>query len=243
MPNIYETLTQALTQEDLLALATVLDGPQLGQKLLIWPDGRIQGDLGIPNLNVQVQDYALGLFKTQKSEKHVFSVHGKEEMTVFIDVYPPPPKLIMVGAVHIAQPLVTMAKAIGFKTIVLDARGAFATKQRFPNADELIVRWPAEALAEMTIDEATYIVFLTHDEKLDNPALEVVLRSQAHYIGALGSRKTHAKRVEALKEMDLSDEQIGRMYAPVGLDLGGRKPEEIAVSIIAEIVAVRNGQK
>lgn len=177
---------------------------------------------------------------SQRSEKAIFDT-AEHSQEVFIDVQAPSPKLILVGAVHIAQPLVTFAKALGFWTIVLDARAAFATRERFPHADELIIRWPADALADMTLDEATYIVFLTHDDKLDNPALVEVLQYPVRYVGALGSKKTHAKRVVALQEMGVSQTQLARIYAPIGLKLGGRKPEEIAVSIIAEIVQVKAG--
>lgn len=240
MTNLYPQVKQALADDRLFALATVLSGTHPGRKMMIWPDGSVDGDLGDAALNEQVQNYARTLLAAQRTEKVDFAV-GDQTETVFIEVYSPPPKLIVVGAVHIAMPLVTYANTLGFKTIVVDARAAFATADRFPHVDELIVRWPADAIAEMTLDEATCVVFLTHDEKLDNPALEIVLQHPVQYVGALGSRKTHAKRIEALRLIGLRDEQINRIYAPIGLKLGGRKPEEIAVSIIAEIVSVRNG--
>ncbi|MCB0096622.1 MAG: XdhC family protein, partial [Caldilineaceae bacterium] len=181
------------------------------------------------------------LMREQRSERFSLSAEG-QEYDLFVDVQAPPPKLIVVGAVHIAIHLVAFAKQLGFHTMVVDARSAFATDDRFPHVDELITQWPADALSELGIDESTCVVVLTHDEKLDNPALAVAVKSPAQYIGALGSKKTHARRVEALKAEGVTDEQISRIHAPIGIDLGGRKPEEIAVSIIAEIVAVRNGQ-
>lgn len=240
MTKIYDLLKQSLNSEELVALATVVAGPGVGNKLLIWPDGRTAGDLGSAELNERVVRYSAALLIDQRSERASFEVAG-ETVEVFIDVYPPPPKLIIVGAVHIAIPLVTFAKELGFRTIVVDARSAFATPERFAHADELILKWPAKALEEITIDEATYIVVLTHDEKLDNPALKIALESPARYIGALGSVKTHAKRVEKLKAQGVTDEQLQRIHAPIGLDLGAQHPEEIAVSIIAEIVAVSHG--
>jgi xanthine dehydrogenase accessory factor len=147
----------------------------------------------------------------------------------------------MIGAVHVAIPLSVFGKELGFRTVVVDARGVFATEERFPGVDDLIVQWPSEYLAEAQLTESSVIVFLTHDEKFDNPGLQVALQSPARYIGALGSSRTHAKRVEALKELGVTDEQLARIYAPIGLKIGARRPEEIAVSIIAEIVAVMNG--
>ncbi len=240
MAKIYELLKQSLESERLVALATVVAGPALGNKLLIWPDGRTEGDLGSAGLNEQVLRYSADLLADQRSGRASFDIGG-EPVEVFIDVFPPPPKLIIVGAVHVAIPLVTFAKELGFRTIVVDARSAFATPERFAHADELILKWPAKALQEMEIDEASYVVVLTHDEKLDNPALKTALESPARYIGALGSPQTHAKRVEKLKAQGVTDEQLSRKHAPIGLDLGAERPEEIAVSIIAEVVAVCHG--
>ncbi|MFQ5855538.1 MAG: XdhC family protein [Anaerolineae bacterium] len=248
MAVIYELLKQSLNDEKLVALATVVAGPGLGSKLLIWPDGRTEGDLGTAGLNERVLRCSADLLADQRSERMSFPSTGLrtsdvagETVEVFIDVYPPPPKLIIVGAVHIAIPLVTFAKALGFRTVVVDARSAFATPERFAHADELILKWPAKALQEIDIDESTYIVVLTHDEKLDNPALKIAVESPARFIGALGSPRTHAQRVEKLKTQGVIDEQLNRIHAPIGLDLGAQRPEEIAVSIIAEIVAASHG--
>ena len=241
MTALYSKLKEALETEQLVALATIVAGPQMGDKLLIWPDGRYAGGIQSAALQEEVLAKAAPLLTEQRSELTSVENEGQESR-VFIEVYPPPPKLIMVGAVHVAVPLATFGKELGFRTIVVDARGVFATPDRFPHVDELILRWPAEALAELTLNESTCIVFLSHDEKFDNPGLEVALNSPARYIGALGSTRTHAKRVKALQAMGLSEEQLSRIYAPIGLDLGGRRPEEIAISIIAEIVAVMNGK-
>lgn len=238
--HVYESLKRSLEEEKLVALATVIAGPGLGNKLLIWPDGLTEGDLGTADLNARVVHYSAELLADQRSERASFDVVG-ETVEVFIDVYPPPPKLIIVGAVHIAIPLVTFAKELGFRTVVVDARSVFATEERFSHADELIIKWPATALHEMDLDMGTYIVVLSHDEKLDVPALKVVLESPVRYIGVLGSRRTHAQRVEKLKDQGVTDEQLGRMHAPIGLDIGAQRPEEIAMSIIAEIVAVSHG--
>jgi xanthine dehydrogenase accessory factor len=241
MNPIFEIFQQAVRNGRLVALATIIAGEGIGEKLLIWPDGATQGDLGNPDLNERVRQRADALLAEQRSERFSI-VTGGVEREIFVDVQAPPPKLIVVGAVHIAIHLVALAKQIGLRTIVVDARSAFATPERFPHADLLLTQWPADALDELEIDESTSIVVLTHDEKLDNPALMVAVQSPAQYIGALGSTKTHARRVEALRADGVAAEQIARIHAPIGLELGGRTPEEIAVAIIAEIVAVRNGR-
>ncbi len=240
MGEIYSELKQALHSQQMVSLATVLAGPWTGRKLLIWPDGRMVGTLGNTALNAQVRGVALGAMRAQQTERHTFNVET-EAVDVFVEVFPPLPRLIMIGAVHIAMSLATFAKELGFRTIVVDAREAFASPERFPQVDELIVRWPAEALKTLNLDEASYVVCLSHDEKLDNPALQVALNSPVRYIGALGSPKTHARRVKALKEMGVSDAQLARIHAPVGLNLRAKGPQEIALSIIAEIIAVKRG--
>ncbi len=159
---------------------------------------------------------------------------------IFIERILPPARLIIVGAVHIAQPLVTFGNELGFHTVVIDARAAFATPERFGHAKDLRIGWPADILAQIGLDENSYIVVLSHDEKLDNPALAVALAHPVAYIGALGSRRTHAKRVDALTELGVTPAQIARIHAPIGLDLGGRHPAEIAVAIMAEIVGIKN---
>lgn len=157
--------------------------------------------------------------------------------TLFVRVYAPPTRLIIVGAVHVSQVLAPMAALAGYAVTIVDPRRAFATPERFPGV-ELVVEWPDEALARLAPDGSTALVTLTHDPKLDDPALQVALQSPAFYIGALGSRRTHARRVERLAELGLGP-LAGRIHAPVGLDLGGRTPEELAVSVLAEVVRVR----
>ena len=138
--------------------------------------------------------------------------------------------------------LIHFANRLGFRTLVIDPRTAFATPERFAHADELIAEWPQEALARVKLDAATYVAVLSHDLKIDTPALVAALDSPARYIAALGSKKTHAKRVAALREAGVADEAIGRIRSPIGLDLGGRRAEEIALSVIAEIVAASHGR-
>lgn len=241
MSTLFDTFSNAVKTGKLVAVATVIAGPGIGNKLLVWPDGQTLGSLGASGLDAEARRRLLDLLAVQRTERFTIETGG-EAVEIFADIYAPPPKLVIVGAVHMAIPLVTFGKALGFHTVVLDARSAFATPERFGHADQVIIQWPADALPEIGIDESTCVVVLTHDEKIDNPALAFAVRSPARYIGALGSKKTHARRVAALKEEGVTDEEIARIHAPIGLDIGARKPEEIAVSIIAEIVAVRNGR-
>jgi xanthine dehydrogenase accessory factor len=156
---------------------------------------------------------------------------------LFVEVWNPKPRLFVIGAVHTAQELVPLARAAGYEVTVIDPRTAFGTRARFPNTT-LRNDWPNEALAALAPDRRTAILTLTHDPKIDDPALEAGLRSDAFYIGALGSRRTHAKRVERLKEAGFDDAAIGRIRGPVGLAIGAQTPVEIAISIMAEITAV-----
>jgi xanthine dehydrogenase accessory factor len=157
----------------------------------------------------------------------------------FADVYGPPPRLLVFGAVDTAEALCCAAKAIGWRTIVADARAKFATRERLPSADELVVAWPDEALAHVDPDHATAVVVLTHDDRFDLPALEGALASEAFYIGALGSRRNQARRRERLLEAGVPEESLDRISGPAGLDIGADTPAETALSILAEILAAR----
>lgn len=241
MPSLYETLRDAILAEQPAVVATIIEGAGTGTRMLIRPGAETLGTLGDAALDTAVAHRALELLARAETAAYPFST-PQGEVQVFIESYPPPPTLFIVGAVHIAIPLVTFAKTLGFRTIVIDARGAFATPERFAHADELVHAWPDEALeGRLTIN--SYVVLLTHDPKLDDPALKVALPAPVRYVGALGSPKTHAKRLERLRDEGMADEYLARLHAPIGLPLGGRTPEEIAVSIIAEIVAVRNGKR
>jgi xanthine dehydrogenase accessory factor len=237
--SIYEALTAALAAEQPVAVATVIGGAgEVGAKLLARPGGETIGGLGagLPEQSV-VQDMLAMLARAESGTRRYATPAGEAE--VFIEAYPPPPTMFIVGAVHIAIPLVTFAKVLGFRTVVVDARGAFATPERFAHADELVNQWPDEAL-EGRLNSNSFVVLLTHDPKLDDPALKVALPSPARYVGALGSPNTHAKRLVRLRDEGMPEEQLARLHAPIGLKIGGNTPEEIAVSIIAEIVAARH---
>ena len=166
---------------------------------------------------------------------------ARRQGDVFIEPLRRPAHLVIIGAIHIAIPLHRLAKLMGYRVTVVDARAKFATKERFPDADELIVAWPDEAMSRLVIDNSTYVVILTHDPKFDLPALRSVLKKDAGYIGAIGSRKTNQNRFDALRQEGFTEEELARVHGPIGLDLGGRGAEETALGILAEITAVRFG--
>lgn len=238
---INDELRHAIIQEEEVALATVVSGAAIGAKLLTYADGRRTGTLGDPRLDDAVATDALELLVQGEAGTSTYPT-GDAEIDIYIESYLPPRRLVIVGAAHIAIPLVNSARELGYRTTVIDARELFATRERFPHADELIVAWPDEALATLPLGPQTDIVLLAHDPKFETPALDVALRSRASYIGAIGSRKTSAERKERLRESGFSEEQIARLHGPVGLDIGAKTPAEIAISILAEIIAVRDGR-
>jgi xanthine dehydrogenase accessory factor len=240
MTTIYETLTAALAAEQPVAVATVVGGVDAaGAKLLIRPDSSTLGALGAGLPEQQIVADALAMLARDDRGIRTYAT-PTGDVEVFVETFPPPPTMYIVGAVHIAIPLVTFAQTLGFRVVVVDARGAFATPERFAHADELIMAWPDEAL-EGKLNSNSFVVLLTHDPKLDDPALKIALPSPARYVGALGSPKTHARRLERLRAEGVPEEQLARLHAPIGLKIGANTPEEIAASIIAEIVAARHG--
>ena len=251
MAGIFEAVAQAIQQDELCAVVTVLNGDEIGRKLLVRRERKADGNasavaatgsLGDKVLEQAAIACAAEALEARRTTRISLPV-GEQEWDLLIDVHVPQEKLVIVGAVHMAIPLVSFARELGLYTVVIDARPIFATQDRFGHVHELVRSWPDEALQEMNLNESTYVVTLTHDEKLDTPALICALEHPVGYIGALGSKRTHAKRVTALREAGVSDEQISRIHAPIGLDLGGRSPEEIALAIMAEIVQVRNCSK
>ncbi|HLH73020.1 MAG TPA: XdhC/CoxI family protein [Chloroflexota bacterium] len=234
----YAEIQSIIESEDPVALVTIVRGEPLGRKIAIFEDGRVLGSLGIAELD----QAATKLGHEHLADDRSGLIHLREDVQAFIEVYARPPHLVLIGAVHTAIALGHIGKLLGFRVTVVDARERFATRERFPHVDELVIAWPDEALDRMRIDSRTYIAILTHDPKFDEPALKSALARPARYIGAIGSRKTSADRIGRLKRQGLTDEQLAKIHAPIGLNLGARTPEEIALSIAAEIVAVRRGQ-
>ena len=239
--DAWRALRRAVENEEPAAWGIGLTpAPLLGRKLVTLGDDRTHGSID-PALDGEVAAAARRLLPGGGTRSLVLP-WGGEEATVFVEAFPPPFRLFIVGATHAAIHLCRMARLVGFRVSVIDARTAFASPERFPEADEVLRAWPDAVFAERTLDAYAYVVTLTHDFKIDVPALELALRSPARYIGVLGSKKTHAKRVALLREMGFDDDEIARIHSPVGLDLGGRRAEEIALSIIAEMVAVGHGR-
>ena len=247
MSGLYEALKDQIEKEKGAALATVVRGPDhIGSKLLLFPNKTTQGTLGLPALDtLALVDAERAMWKGE-ALTHTYTltstVEGQEPYQVFIEGFPPPPSLIIVGAGHIAIPLTIFAKTLNYHVTIIDARAAFATRDRFPTADDLIVEWPDEVLERMDLNPSTSIAVLTHDPKFDEPTLNVVLRHDVAYVGAIGSRKTNVERAERLMKNGLTEEQVKRIHGPIGLNIGGKAPEEIALAIMAEIVATQYGK-
>jgi xanthine dehydrogenase accessory factor len=221
------------------------DAAQLGRRLVVWPE-RTDGTLGSARLDAAAADDSRGLLATGRSGTLRYGHDGQrrgDELTLFVSSYAPPPRMIVFGAIDFAAAVARIGTFLGYRVTVCDARPVFATARRFPDADEVVVDWPhrylrAEAEAGR-VDGRTVLCVLTHDPKFDAPLLEVALRLDVAYVGAMGSRRTHDERLARLREAGLTDADLTKLSSPVGLDLGARTPEETAVSIAAEIIAAR----
>ena len=241
---IFERLAAALHADTPVALVTRLDGAHAGAKLLVFDDETL-GDLGTSGLNVAAAGEARALLAVGENALRSFGEHGEPigvEVRLFIAAYAPKPVMYVFGAIDFSRAMARIGKYLGYRVTVIDARPVFATKARIPDADEIVVSWPDEFLERAPVDRRTALIILTHDIKFDIPLLQVALRTPAGYIGAMGSRRTHENRVEALRAAGVSESDLARISAPIGLDIGARTPEETAISIAAEIVALREGR-
>lgn len=228
--SLYEELWEPYRDERARARAVVISGDEIGRSVVSGP---------APPADVTdalVEAAADGLRRGRSS---VVPLEGGHE--AFVDVELPPPSLVMVGGVHVAIALASLATSLGYRPIVVDPRSTFGSAERFPHVSRIIREWPDDALREIGLNRSTAVATLTHDPKLDDPALEVALPSPAFYVGALGSRRTHEKRRARLIERGLDESELDRLHAPIGLAIGSRTPEEIALSIMAQIVATKNG--
>jgi xanthine dehydrogenase accessory factor len=238
-----------------VAVVTVVEHPDpswLGRRLCVRPEGAgvpLEGNLGSRRAQAALVDDARGLLAIGRSELLTYGPDGErrgEGMRVFCAAYAPKPRMLVFGAIDFAAAVARLGSFLGYRVTVCDARPVFATAARFPDADQVVVAWPHRYLAEQveagTIDRRTVMCVLTHDPKFDVPLLEVALRlPDVAYIGAMGSRRTHAKLTERLRAAGLSEQELAHLSSPIGLDLGARTPEETAVSIAAEIIALRCG--
>jgi xanthine dehydrogenase accessory factor len=235
-----------------VALATVIEHPDpawVGRRLVVRPDVPAEGSLGSPRADAAVHDDALGLLAAGTNATLTYGPDGErrgEGMRVFVWGFAPKPRMLVFGAIDFAAAVARVGAFLGYHVTVCDARPVFATTSRFPEADEVVVDWPHRYLrAEQDagrVDQRTVIAVLTHDPKFDVPLLEVALRlPEVAYVGAMGSRRTHDDRLERLREAGVTEKEIDRLSSPIGLDLGARTPEETAISIAAEIVALQWG--
>ncbi len=244
---IYERLSEALRLGQPIALVTVIEGPHRGAKLLVEEDGSSLGSLGDPDLDrVVVRDAVGELAAGITSVRHYGEQGQARERAVaaFVESFAPPPRMVIFGAVDFTAALARIAKVLGYHVTVCDAREVFATRKRFPMADEVVVDWPDRYLAAIgaSLGPRDAVCVLTHDAKFDVPAIVSALNTNVGYLGAMGSRRTHADRVERLRSEGIDDGALARVMAPIGLDIGARTPEEAAVSICAEIIALRTGR-
>ena len=232
----------ALHERRAAVLAVALEPARLlGRRMAVVPGHAGAGSIAAC-LDRPIEAAACALLRGAAAPERRRFPFGDEEAVVFLEPMLPPPRLYVVGATDVAAALVKIAKTVGFDVVVLDPRAAYARRERFAEADDVISAWPGEALTSGALDERAHVVTLAHDPKLDVPALACALRSDAAYVGALGSRRTHERRKEALRALGFDDAALQRIASPVGLDLGGRSPAEIALAVVAEMVAMRNGR-
>lgn len=268
--EVFEALGEHLRRDEPVALATVLEvtgegtggetttgpsgagagspspGPVPGASLLVRPEGSALGTLGDPGLDGAVSRDALGHVDAGSTSVRRYGIHGearRQDVAVFIEAFTAPPQMLIFGAVDFAAALARVAKILGYRVTVCDARAVFATQKRFPMADEVVAEWPDRHLASVgaKLGARDAICVLTHDPKFDVPAIKAALRTSVGYIGAMGSRRTTAERDKRLRDEGVTDAEIERVLAPIGIDIGARTPEETAVSICAEIIALRAG--
>ena len=252
--TVYTTLATRIRANQPVALATVIDGPHVGLTLLMSPEGILGGTLGDAELDRVVARDAVGELEAGRTGIRHYGPQGESTpedlvdtptVRVFVESFSPPPRMWIFGAVDFTAALAKVAKVLGYHVTVCDAREVFATRRRFPMADDVIVSWPTALFEKegQVLGPRDAVCILTHDPKFDVPAIQGALRTPVGYIGVMGSRKTHAKRLERLTEVGVTDaSDLARLLSPIGLDLGARTPEETAIAICAEIIARRTGR-
>lgn len=236
MSDALSAIQSILDAEEFGSVLTFVGGPAMGAKAVLDADGNtLFGEIP-EHVRGPVTEDALVLMNHEQNRTMSYGDHE-----VFFETLAPPPDLLIFGAVHVAQALTSFATRMGYRVTVVDSRPAFATPDRFPEAKAVLVGWPADLMDQLHFDRRTWVVVLSHDTRHETPVLEAALRSDARYIGAMGSRRTHKLRVERLQGMGFSPEDTDRIQGPVGLDIGAETPQETAVSILAEMTMVRYG--
>lgn len=231
-----DAIRRLVATERLGAVATVVAGPDIGAKAVIdIEDGYVAGELPAAITDDVLAD------ATELADHEQSRTLSYGEVEVFIETVAPQPVLLIFGSDEVAEPLTVMASEMGFRVVVSDPRRAFTTPERFPLAADVVVGWPDKVADQLHVDRRTYVVLLNHNARFEDPALKMVVGSPARYIGAMGSRRTHAKRIAKLEEWGLAADDIDRIHGPVGLDIGAETPAEVAISILAEIIQARYG--
>lgn len=236
MTDPLEAIHRVLDSEEFGSVVTFVDGPRKGAKAILDASGEVvAGEL--PGAEAgDIREDALALMA---HEQHRALSYGDHD--VFIETLAPPPDLLIFGAVHIGQALCSFGSQMGYRVTVVDSRPAFATDERFPEARRVIMGWPRDIMDQLNFDRRTWVVVLSHDPRHETPPLEGALKADTRYIGAMGSRRTHNLRVERLRDLGFTDGDIERIHSPIGLDIGAETPQEVAVSILAEMTLVRYG--
>lgn len=236
MSETLDRIAEILDAEEFGSVITFVDGPRIGSKVVLNASGEVvTGDLP-SEVAADIVEDALSLMNHEQSR-----AVGYQDHSVFIETLAPPPDLLVFGAVHIGQALCSFGSQMGYRVTVIDSRPAFATDERFPDAHRVIVGWPRDIMDQLHFDRRTWVVVLSHDPRHETPPLEAALKTDTRYIGAMGSRRTHSLRVERLRDLGFGDDDVARIHSPVGLDIGAETPQEVAVSILAEMTMVRYG--
>ncbi len=233
MTDALTATQEILDSESFGSVITFVDGPRTGDKTVLNESGDVVAGDAVHD------DIISDAMLLMENEQHRTVTYGND--SVFIETLAPPPDLLVFGAVHIGQALCSFGSQMGYRVTVVDSRAAFATEERFPAAHRVLVGWPRDLMDQLTFDRRTWVVVLSHDPRHETPPLEAALKSDTRYIGAMGSRRTHGQRVERMKELGFDDSAVARIHSPVGLDIGAESPQEVAVSILAEMTLVRYG--
>jgi xanthine dehydrogenase accessory factor len=234
--DLNEAIHEILDAERFGSVVTLVEGPSTGDKAVVDDSGSVVAGTIPDDIKSDVIEDALTLMSHEQHRALDYRDHS-----VFIETLAPPPDLAVFGAVHIGQALTSFGTQMGYRVTVVDSRAPFVTEERFPTAHRLLIGWPQDLIDQIGFDRRTWVVVLSHDPRHETPPLEAALKSDTRYIGAMGSRRTHDQRVERLKALGFGDEDIERIHSPIGLDIGAETPQEVAVSILAEMTLVRYG--